>query len=73
VFSINPDTQIIVQRIDDSKLQVQSTDIEDMNSQVPHANQNTPAAQPAEKVNPLFAQPQKGFRKESTKKNKMRV
>jgi preprotein translocase subunit SecA len=30
VFSINPDTQIIVQRIDDSKLQVQSTDIENM-------------------------------------------
>lgn len=30
VFSINPNTQIQVQRIDDSKLQVQSSDVETM-------------------------------------------
>ena len=57
VFSINPNTQIQVQRIDDSKLQVQSSDVETMkiwdslNTQNPSPAQNSPVA------NPLFARP----------------
>lgn len=75
VFSINPNTQIKIQRIDDSKLEVQSTDIENMKS-APNTTQTPSPAnlnQPSPKVNPLFNQPQKGFRQAPSKKKKIRV
>jgi len=75
VFSINPNTQIEIERIDDSKLQVQSTDVENMKTAPKNTNSPNPLPQkPAVKANPLFAQPQqKGFRQPSTKKKKIRV
>lgn len=75
IFSINVNTQIKVTRVDDSQLQVQSTNVESMQIwdwvKKPQA-QATP--KPQSSWNPLFAQPQKkGFRQQSTKKNKIRV
>lgn len=74
VFSINPHTQIKVQKIDDSKLEVQSTQLENMKTPTPsQQNSNQTPTQSTPKVNPLFRQPQKGFRQTSKKKNKIRV
>lgn len=73
VFSITPNTQIRVQRVDDSKLEVQSSQVEDMNTQKAGSQETTPA-QSHPKGNPLFAQPQqRGMRQQSNKKNKIRV
>jgi preprotein translocase subunit SecA len=75
IFAINVNTQIKVSRVDDSKLQVQSTDVENMKIWDGVKNEAPQAAKPAAQWNPLFAQPQeqKWFRKPSTKKNKIRV
>lgn len=76
IFAINANTQIKVTRVDDSKLQVQSTDVENMkiwdSVKKPQAQQSP---KPNSGGNPLFAQPgpRKWFRQPSTKKNKIRV
>jgi len=75
VFSISANTEVKITRIDDSKLEVKSSEVENMkiwgNPQV----QTPPKATPKATWNPLFAQPrgQNWFRKPSTKKNKIRV
>ena len=74
IFSINVNTKINVARVDDSKLQVQSSDVENMKIGDGVVKPQVP--RPASTGNPLFAQPQRpqnGFRKPSTKKNKIRV
>ncbi len=75
IFSINANTQVKVVRIDDSKLQVQSTDIENMKiwDSVVKSTQDTPQQKAPNWGNPLFARPQKGFRQVSQKKKKIRV
>lgn len=74
VFGISVNTQVQITKIDDSKLTVQSTDVENMKMQAPvWQAPESPQARPAPTWNPLFAQPQKGFRQPSKKKNKIRV
>ena len=72
IFSINPETQIKVVRVDDSKLEVQSTDVENMKIWG-GTEKKAPSQTQTSWWNPLFNQPQKGFRQPSTKKNKIRV
>jgi preprotein translocase subunit SecA len=77
IFSINADTQIKVTRVDDSKLQVQSTDVENMKIwDSVQKNTESQTQKTNKTANPLFAQPwqaPKGFRQPSTRKNKIRV
>jgi len=77
VFSISANTQVQVERIDDSKLEVQSTEVENMKIGWNQAAQTNPQKAPPTlpPSNPLFNKPQgqKGFRQVSQKKNKIRV
>jgi len=73
IFSITPNTQIKIQRVDDSKLQVQSTDVENMSASSQNQEKVKQKTLKQAAWNPLFAQPQKWFRQQSTKKNKIRV
>lgn len=76
IFSINPNTQVNITRVDDSKLQVQSTDVENMKIWDSKRQESTaPSPKPSSSGNPLFAKPQtqKGFRQVSQKKKKIRV
>jgi len=66
IFSIDAKTKISVSRVDDSKLQVQSTDVENMKI---WDSIKKVASTPTQKQNPLFAQPQQ----QKPKKNKIRV
>jgi len=76
VFGINENTKIQIKRVDDSKLQVQSTDVETMKIGDSLKKNEPTAPKKQSQTNPLFAQPgwaRKGFRQPSTKKNKIRV
>ncbi len=79
VFSIDSKTQVQVSRIDDSKLQIQSTDVENMKIWDSLQAQNQPSKQtpsPKQKSgwNPLFAQPQnQRVTPQKVEKKKIRV
>lgn len=77
VFSIEADTEVKIMRVDDSRLQVQSSDIENMqigDGITPQQTAPTPA-QKSSGWNPLFAQPQNppAPQKSDTPKKKIRV
>jgi len=77
VFSISAQTEVRIERIDDSKLEVKSTEVENLKIWGNGWIQNTPQKAPPRPTpwNPLFNKPQgqKGFRQISQKKNKIRV
>ncbi len=73
IFAINANTQIQIQRVDDSKLEVSSTEVEDMKVWGQQKPETQKPQQQTPQTNPLFNKPQKGFRQASTKKNKIRV
>lgn len=61
VFSISANTQVVLERVDDSKLQVQSTDVENMRIGGEQAPVLRPSTQETpQSGNPLFANPQNG-------------
>lgn len=76
IFSIGEDTQVIVQRVDDSKLEVQSTDVENMqiwDSKTQNAPQRPTSSS---NTNPLFNNPNTAPRQQQKtehKKTKIRV
>ncbi len=77
VFSIDPNTQVQVMRVDDSKLQVQSTDVETMkigdSLQIKTPNRAQTPRQ-SSGWNPLFAQPQSWVKTlQKTEKKKIRI
>ena len=75
VFSINANTRVQVNRIDDRKLQVSSSDVEDM--QIGDGFQKAPEKPTQSQANswgnPLFAQPQSWAQRTQTQKKKIRV
>lgn len=69
IFSLSPNTQINVKRVDDSKLQVESTDVENM--KIGDTKKAVPT--PPSTGNPLFNSPTQAPQNTETKKKKIRV
>ena len=78
VFAINPNTQIQIKRVDDTKLQVKSTDVETMKiGDGFQKKEVTQTSQPKQnsRWNPLFSQPQakEKAKLQNTQKKRIRV
>ncbi len=75
VFSINANTQVSVSRVDDGKLQISSSDIEDMRigESITKTESPTKIRPKSSGWNPLFAQPQHSQNTPQAKKKKIRV
>jgi len=71
IFSINAQTQVEIKRVDDSKLQVNSSEIENMGMGNNQETNNSPKAENSW-WNPLFVAP-KAWNQKNTQKKKIRV
>jgi len=71
LFAINDSTKVEIKRVDDSKLQVHSTDVENMN--MSQKNSSAPQTTIKSSWNPLFNSPRQAQKQNATAKNKIRV